>query len=696
MSQQLIFFLNQSLQYIRAENYRSAELILKQCLKLSRKNPEVLRLMGVVEAKKHNYEVALQHFQGASKLAPKNGVIFSNLGNVFEALERFDEALVCQEKAIAMAPNYAEAYSNMGNALNGLKRYEEALACHEKAIALAPNYAEAYSNMGIVFHALKRYGEGLACFEKAISLAPSYVKSYSNMGYIFCSLKRFDEALAYHEKAIALAPDDIKLLRDKADALYELKRFDEAEALFDRLLKLKPDSDWLLGVSQHLRMRLCSWNAFRENVEKLSNKIFAHEKVIHPFFLLSLIDDPSLHKQCVEIWVKEGYAPNPVLGDIPRRSKQEKIRLGYFSADFREHPVSFLMAELFELHDKNRFETIAFSFSPNDGGPMRRRLSDTFDQFIDVLNMSDEEIARLARELSIDIAIDLGGFTADNRAGIFSCRAAPVQVNYLGYPGTLGTDYIDYIIADRTVIPEDGRQFYSEKIAYLPNVYLVDDSKRVASTTVLSRSEFGLPENAFVFCCLNNDYKFNEQTLRSWSKILLEVKNGVLWVPENNKYFMANFINECERHGINANRVIFSQRVPSMADHLAKYSIADLFLDTFPYNAHTTAVDALKVGLPVLTLMGQSFASRVAASLLKAVQLPELIAFTREEYEAIAIELGANPKILAAIKQKLADNLSTTPLFNTALFASHLENAYTQMYERYHEDLPLDHIYVQD
>jgi predicted O-linked N-acetylglucosamine transferase (SPINDLY family) len=339
------------------------------------------------------------------------------------------------------------------------------------------------------------------------------------------------------------------------------------------------------------------------------------------------------------------------------------------------------------------FEVFAFSLHPAPiGDEMNLRLRRGFDKFIDVENMSDQEIAQLARQFEIDIAIDLAGFTQHSRTGIFSYRAAPIQVNWLGYPGTIGASYIDYILADKTIISDQCQQFYSEKVVYLPDTYMVDDSKRIASARVFTREESGLPENTFVFCCFNNDYKFNPQVLDSWSRILLSAKDSVIWISENNEYFRVNITTEFEKRGIDSNRIIFAPRVELMEDHLARYALADLFLDTHPYNAHTTAIDSLKAGVPVLTLLGQSFASRVAASLLNAVGLTELVTTNQVDYEVMAIELAKNPKKLANTILKLANNRLSAPLFKTPLFTENLEIAYTKMMERYQADLQPDHI----
>ena len=440
-------------------------------------------------------------------------------------------------------------------------------------------------------------------------------------------------------------------------------------------------------------MKICSWLGLADSLENISKKVIANEKVVTPFTLLALNDDALLHKKTSEIYVQSRYSLNLALGPIPKSLENEKIRLGYFSADFHNHATGYLMAELFELHDKTQFELIGFSFGPITNDEMRQRLEKSFDQFIEIGSKSDFEVAQLSRNLNIDIAVDLKGFTQDSRTGIFSYRAAPIQVNYLGYPGTMGTDYIDYIIADKTLIPVEAQSCYSEKVAYLPNSYQVNDRKRVVSDKQYTRQELGLPENGFVFCCFNNNFKILPATFEGWMRILKAVEGSILWLLQDNPWVVDNLKKEAEKQGIAAHRLVFAERMP-LSVHLARHRQADLFLDTLPYNAHTTTSDALWTGLPVLTLMGRSFSSRVAASLLNAIGLPELITNTPEEYEALAIELAINPKKLAEIKLKLANNRLTTPLFDTPLFAKNLESAYTKMYKRYQADLEPEHISI--
>jgi predicted O-linked N-acetylglucosamine transferase (SPINDLY family) len=578
--------------------------------------------------------------------------------------------------------------------LHELKRLDEAIAHYDKALSLKPDYAQGLSNKAVTLNELKRYDEAIAHYDKALSLKPEYAEVWSNKGLTLQELKRYDEAITHYDKALCLKPDCAECLANKGHTLHELKRFDEAITHYDKALSLKPNIDWGYGYLLHSKMKISSWSGLADSLEIISKKVIAKAKVASPFMLLALNDDALLHKKSSEIYIQSKYPFNPLLEPISKCLKKDKVRIGYFSADFKDHPVSYLTAELFELHDKTRFETIAFSFGANDKSPVRLRLSQAFNEFLDVRAMSDMDIAKLARELLVDIAVDLSGPTQDSRTGIFSYRAAPIQVNWLGYPGTIGADYIDYIVSDKIIIPKEHHQFYCEKVVYLPDTYMVDDSKRIASHRVFTRNECGLPENTFIFCCFNNDYKFNAQVLDTWSRILLGVKKSVLWISENNKYFKVNITIEFEKRGIDSSRIIFAPRVELMADHLARYALADIFLDTHPYNAHTTAVDSLKSGVPVLTLMGQSFASRVAASLLNAIGLPELITNTQEEYEALAIELATRPHKLADIKVKLAKNRLTTPLFDTPLFTKNLETAYIKMYERYQDDLEPEHISI--
>jgi predicted O-linked N-acetylglucosamine transferase (SPINDLY family) len=476
--------------------------------------------------------------------------------------------------------------------------------------------------------------------------------------------------------------------------LKDLKRLDEAMASYESAIALNPDLAFILGDIYFTKMQFCIWDDLANHLNELTKKINNGEKVINPFPLLALIDNPEIQRKAAEIFTNEKCPQSNILPKIDRYSEHTKIRIGYFSPDYRNHAVAYLIAELFEIHDRNQFEIYAFYFGPDTQDEMNLRIKVGVDHFYDVRTMSDIDTAILARSVELDIAVDLGGFTQLSRPRIFAMSAAPLQVNFLGYPGTMGVDYMNYLIADRTLIPEEKQHHYSEKIVYMPNSYQVNVSKRSVSETPLLRHEFGLPSTGFVFSCFNNSFKITPSTFTVWMRILKAVRGSVLWLFENNKNAAKNLKKEAIKFGINGDRLVFAAHMP-VEEHLNRIKQADLFIDTLPYNAHTTTSDALRMGVPVLTCIGSSFASRVAASLLNAVNLPELITTTQDQYESLAIELATNPEKLKIIKDKLVNNLPTAPLYDTPLFTRHLESAYLTMYDRYQNGLDPDHIYVE-
>jgi len=667
------------------KNYEVAADLLLKALAKEKNNQNYLLNYANLLSEKRQFRDAIIYYQKAIRQRPNDPICFANLAACYNRQSQPLLGLAAADQSIQLKSDYAEAWSNRGNALQDLKRYEEALASHERALEIKPDYAEGWCNRGTLLHDIKRFDVAITHYDQALTLKPDFVEAYSNKGLTLHELERYDEAIAHYDQALTLKPDYARAWSNKGVTLNELKRYDEAIEHYDQALGLKPDIDWVFGYLLHTKMKICSWLDLSESIEIISKKVMANKKVADPFTLLALSDDPLLHQQCAKIWAQDRFSLNLVLGPLVKHPASQKIRIGYFSADFRNHPVSFLTAELYELHDKNRFEITAFSYGVNDKSPMRSRLSQAFNQFIDVREKSDKEIAQLARELEIDIAVDLGGHTKDSRTEIFSYRAAPVQTSYIGYLGTMGVEYYDYLLADEIIIPKDAQQFYSEKITYLPS-YQSNDRKRIISDRVFSRRELGLPEKGFVFCCFNNNYKILPATFVGWMRILKAVESSVLFLYAENKWAEENLKKEAKARGIDSARLVFGRQIP-MEEYLARYRACNLFLDTTPYNAGTTASDALWTGLPVLTLIGQSFAGRVAASLLKAIGLSELITNSQEEYEALAIQLAINPQRLADIKLKLANNRMTTQLFDTPLYTKNLEAAYINMHERYLEDL---------
>ena len=635
----------------------------------------------------------LESHDRALMVKPDYAEANNNRGVVLHELRRFDDALDSYERALTIKPDYAGAYINRGNALKELERFEDALESYERALQIKPDYAEAHNNRGNALKELKRFNDALDSFERALKVKSDYAEAHFNIGNTLVELKRPDEALESYRRALEIKPVYTEAYNNRGNVLQELHRLDGALESYACALRIKPDFESLYGTWLHTKMRLCEWSDLDTHIDHLAAHIDLGRKITPPFPVLTLVDSLSLQRRAAQNWTNGEHSVSQLPTSIEKRARHKRIRIGYFSADFHNHATAFLMAELFERHDRTRFELVALSFGPDVRDEMRMRLSAAFDRFVDVSAKSDKEIARLSRELEIDIAVDLKGFTQDERHGIFSHRAAPIQVNYLGYPGTTAAQCMDYIIADRTLIPQESRQHYSEKVVSLPNSYQVNHRRRQISDRNLSRAELRLPPAGFVFCCFNNSYKITPDTFDGWMRILGRVDDSVLWLLEDNETAANNLRREAEIRGVSAARLIFAPRLP-LPEHLARHRAADLFIDTLPCNAHTTASDALWAGLPVLTRMGESFAARVAASLLNAIGLSELITTTQEQYEALAIELASNPGRLAEISQKLNRYRLTEPLFDTELYTGHLENAYVQMYERYQADLNPDDIDV--
>ena len=670
----------------------TAETQYKKLLKFLPRNIVLISNLGTISLQKGNLDNAVRLFKRSLQINSSQPDAHFNYGLALYGLKRIDEALVEYDHALALKPDYAGANYNRGCALADFKRFNEALANYDRAIVLKPDYADAHLNRGNVLKELKRMDEALASYERAIALKSDYTEAHYNRGGALTELNRLKEALASYELAIVLKPNYADAHFNRENVLKELKQLDEALASYDRAIALKPDIDFILGYVLHTKMHLCNWEDLTNLLNELIHRIKNDEKVTVPFPLLALIDDPEIQRRTTEIFVKEKYPASHVLPKINSHPKHSKIRIGYFSADFRNHPVSNLTAELYEAHDRNHFEIHAFSFGPDTQDSMNLRIKAGVDHFHDIRMLSDNDVAILARKVEIDIAVDLGGFTKDARAGVLAMQAAPIQISYIGYLGTMGADYYDYLVADQTIIPDKYQSHYSEKIAYLPS-YQVNDSKQSLPAMVFTRQDLGLPETGFVFCCFNNTFKITPSTFDGWARILKKVDGSVLLLYVDNETAKNNLTKEVILRGIDPKRLIFGKRLP-MLDYLARYRVADLFLDTLPYNAGTTASDALRMGLPVLTCMGHSFASRVAASLLNAVNLPELITTSQEQYESLAIELAMHPEKLKSIKDKLANNLPTAPLYDTPLFTKHLESAYMTMVDRYQQGLDPEHIYV--
>jgi len=630
---------------------------------------------------------ALASLDRALALEPGFAAAHHNRGVVLAALQRFGEALIACDAAVTLAPDFAEAYDDRGLALYGLGRFEAAILSHEQSIALRPDVARFHLHRGNGARAAGRAAEALDDFDRALLLAPDYAEAHNNRGLTLRSLERLEEALAGFDRAIALRPGFAAAHASRGDVLRDLERFDESIESHSQAIALTTRPECIDVVRRHLRMKHCDWRGLDADLAQFTVAIAGDEPAAMPFAVLTLLDSGYLQRRAAEAWAHALYPPDPSLGPFAGRAAGERIRVGYFSADYSGHATMHLMAGLLELHDRDRFEVTGFSFGPAVRDAVRARVESACERFIDVGHRSDREVAGLSRELGIDIAVDLKGYTGDARPGIFAHRAAPVQVGYLGYPGTLGAAYVDYLIADRTVVPEGSEGYYREQLLYLPDSYQVNDAKRRIAVRRYEREELELPREGFVYCCFNSNYKILPATFGVWMRILGRVPGSVLWLLEDNAEAAKNLRAAAAGHGVQPERLVFAPRVV-VGEHLARHRCADLFLDTLPCNAHTTASDALWAGLPVLTCLGEGFAARVAGSLVRAVGLPELITESLAAYEELAVQLAGDAERLGALRARLERNRGTAPLFDTLRYTRHLESAYALIHARRLAGLP--------
>lgn len=663
-----------------------AERLYREALKLAPERPSIVNNLAAVLLQSARFSEAEPLCKRLLSTDPSDATGLLNLGNCQLGLNAAEEALISFDRALAVEPNYLEALVSRGTALVELDRLEDALGSSDMALAIDPECVAALCSRGVCLRRLRRHAEALASYDKALAIDPRSAEALAGRTNVLLDLHRYEEALATSDVALAIRPDYLEALSNRGIARSNLKDYAAAAEDYTKLLAADPRHPYAIGNLVHAKAHCCDWNGIEGLVNRLTDAVNAGERATAPFPLLAVCDSPAIQLACARIFANDRY---PVSSDpvwTGERYQHDRIRIAYLSADFRDHPTSQLIAGLFEKHSKTRFELVAVSFGPNDSGAMRERLEAACERFIDVRGTSSRDVAKLLRQSEIDIAVDLMGFTQSARPEILANRAAPIQVSYLGYPGTMGADYIDYIIADRVLIPEEDQRHYAEKVVYLPESYQVNDSMRRIGDVTPARAEAGLPEGAFVFCSFNNHYKMTERMFDVWARLLHRVAGSVLWLLDS-PAAAANLRREAEKRGVAPTRLVFGPRM-KLEEHLARHRLADLFLDTVPCNAHTTASDALWSGLPVLTCAGATFAGRVAASVLTAIGLEELITNSLEEYEAAAMRIATTPGLLTAIKGKLARNRLTHPLFDTDRFRRHIEAAYVTMWERYQKGLP--------
>lgn len=649
--------------------------------------------LSVIYHEQRNWSAAQAGYLRTLQVQGAHADAWNNLGMILKEQGQLSEAVECYRRAIQCRPDFAEALNNLGVACRDAREFNQALECYMQALRLKPDYAVAFNNLGNTLVSLRRPADAVTCLKRAIEIQPAFAEAYTNLGAALQELRRYHEAAESLRTALQLNPEDAAVLESLGNVSRDSGQAAEAIACYRRSLQLNPECQSTLGQLIHQLQHQCEWDDLPQLIEQAIRAV-EHRSMencgaaMSPFAFLTMHHATSSKQQqkCAAIWAADS-ARGAVRWNSTRETsihhqRDERIRVGYLSADYRAHPVAELIVELFETHDRSRFAVSAYSYGPDDGSAMRQRMMEAFESFVDLRDASlAESVQRIAAD-EIDILVDLTGFTQHARPQVMASRPAPIQVNYLGYPGTMGADFIDYILVDEFIVPRDQQPYYHEKIVYLPGCYQANDTKRVIAETAWTRRDAGLPDQGFVFCSFNNNYKITPEIFSVWMRLLRRVPSSVLWLLESNQAAPGNLLREAERRGVSSDRIVFAPRM-ALPEHLARHRLADLFLDTFPVNAHTTASDALWAGLPVLTLSGETFISRVAGSLLKTLGVPELITTSLSDYQGRALELAQNPVELAALRERIWKNRRTSPLFDIHRSTRAIENAYVKMMEIY-------------
>jgi protein O-GlcNAc transferase len=664
-----------------------AEALYREALEEDPKHAEALHLLGLVAFQQEKFQSAIELIERALPELDDLPEAHLNLGNALRETGRLAEAVDCYRRAIALDPDYGMAHSNLARALNDQGLFESGLESSRRAVALIPDFLGAQVNCAAALMGLERFGEAEAPLRQAVELAPDKPEAHRDLGEILAHIGRLDEAAGSYRRSLDLNPGYAQAHRKLGNVLKKQGKFGEAIACLQRAIELDPDDPDTSQTWFSERLNICDWADYADNEARTRKTIAAQPSLGTPWTLLSLQSTPEEQLVCARL--VSGQIAVPEADLLPRRrpTPSGKIRLGYLSADFREHAVAFVIAGLIEQHDRRRFDVIGYSCGSDDANAIRSRLAGAFDRFVDIRETSDRRAAELIQADAVDILIDLTGYTAYGRTAVLAHRPAPLQASYIGYSGTMGADFIDYIIVDRFLVPPDQQPFFSERLVHLPDCYLCTDDKREVPERTPTRAESGLPEAGFVFCCFNNAFKITPAFFDVWRRLLRAVPGSVLWLLDANPLARANLAREATARGVAPERIVFAPRRP-VAEHLARHRLADLFLDTLPYNAHVTTCDALWAGLPVLTCAGHTFAGRVAGSLLHAIGLDELVTPTLDEYEALARRLACEPQLLAQLRARLLQNRQTHALFDTARFTRNIEAAYQQMWETWKAGRP--------
>ena len=680
--------------FFQSKDFENAKLVLERLIEINPSNAQIHNNYALTLFNLSEFDNALECLNKAIKIDQNYAEAYYNRGNVFLKLQKKESALKSFDHAIKLKPDYKIALNNRGNLLKDIGKLDEALISYLRAIKVKPINPEEINNCGNIYFEMERYSEALNYFSTAIKINPNFYQAHYNLGKVLNKIGNKDKAIESYKNSIQLNNKFVNSFFNLGSIYLEQKNYSEALNCFEKVLDVKPDQDFLLGNIFYTNSSLCDWSSFEAIKEELENKIRDNQKVCLPFHSLALTDSPEIQKIASETYFKSQFQGISREKFCNFKYDNKKIKVAYYSSDFHSHATMYLIANLFELHDKNKFEIIGFSYGRSPKDEMNTRANSAFDHFFDVSEKTDKEIAKFSRNLKIDIAVDLKGYTRDNRFGIFVERCSPIQVSYLGYPGTLGSNCIDYLIADKTIIPKASQKFYSEKIIYMPDTYQVNDPTIKIDYKNLKKSNYGLPENKFIFCSFNQNYKITPSVYNIWIKILKETKDSIIWILIENNKSRDNLLEKLRSSQIDRDRLIFTEKLPHK-DHLCRLKLADLFLDTFPCNAHTTASDALRSGVPVLTYKGKTFASRVAASLNYSFGLSDLVAKDDKEYLDLATEIGNNSEKLLHFKKLVNENFDKKPLFDTKSFTKNLEKAFCLAQDRFVNQKKMDNIYLE-
>lgn len=699
------------------EKFEEAAACYQRALRLNPDFAEAHNNLGIIRLGREDLTEARACFQRAVQLKPDFAEAHNNLGFALLRQGEPAQARACFERAVQLNPRYVEAYHNLGNVWSDQGRLEEAAACYERAMQLKPDFAEAHNSLGIILKNQGRLDEAVACYQRALELKPDFFEVLNNLGIIRKNQGRVEEAVACYQRALQLNPDFAEVHNNLGTVWKSCGKWDDAVASFQRALELKPDFTAALSSLVAAMQRICQWDGLIPLAERVIEAVekgddAAQADPVSPFAFLSLPTATTARQQlrCARQWaswtlkrfVEQGNwrsdasGPSATADRLTSASSVEskaglqckpRLTVGYLSADFRSHPMSYTIVELLEKHDRGRFTVCGYSYGPDDGSPIRKRIATACDKFVDLTETTYVQSAERIAADEVDILVDLAGYTLYARTEILALRPAPLQVHYWGYPGTLGAEFIDYNLVDEFVVPAGQEPYFTEKLVRLPGCYVPSDSQCEVAPNTPSKSECGLPDEGFVFCCFNASNKYTPQVFDVWMDVLKAVPGSVLWLLEGNPSVPANLRKEAAIRGVAPERLVFAPWRPP-PEYLARHRLADLFLDTFPYTAHTTARDALWMGCPVLTRTGETFASRVAGSLLRTIGLPVLITTSALEYRDLAVQMARDTDRLADVRARLSASRKTSPLFQGASIARNFEKAFEKMWETHASGQP--------